>query len=84
MQEILRLRTAAEPYLRMTIRMSPTAFSNTVAEHEVLVRCAKDKDVGHAEAVMRAHILGGDIDLILASAGQSEKDHAAPAGAEAG
>jgi DNA-binding GntR family transcriptional regulator len=79
MQEILRLRTAAEPYLRMTIRMSPTAFSNTVAEHEVLVRCAKERDTRHAEAVMRAHILGGDIDLILASAGLSEKAPRSPA-----
>ena len=71
LQEILRLRTAAEPYLRMTIRVSPTAFSNTVAEHEVLVRCARERDVRNAEGVMRAHILGGDIALILASAGRS-------------
>lgn len=83
MQEILRLRTAAEPYLRMTIRMSPTAFSNTVAEHEILVRCASEHDTAHAEAIMRAHILGGDIDLILASAGRSEAARPTPADAKA-
>ncbi len=78
-QEILRLRTATEPYLRMTIRMSPTAFSNTVAEHEVLVRCARSRDVAQAERIMRAHILGGDIDLILASAGRIGSARPAPA-----
>jgi DNA-binding GntR family transcriptional regulator len=66
--EIVRLRTAAEPYLRMTIRMSPTAFANTVAEHEVLVRCACDVDRDGAERLMRGHITGDDIALILASA----------------
>lgn len=66
--EIVRLRTAAEPYLRMTLRMSPTAFANTVSEHEALVRCAAEGRRDEAEALMRAHILGGDIAELLAEA----------------
>lgn len=65
MTEIVRLRTSAEPYLRMTIRMSPTAIANTVAEHEALVACLRGRDPDRAERIMREHILASDIAALL-------------------
>lgn len=78
MTEIVHLRTAAEPYLRMTIRMSPTAFSNTVAEHTDLVCCAREHRTDCAEQLMRDHILGGDLAILLAAAASQPSSGRAP------
>lgn len=60
-KEITRIRTATEPYLRMTIKMSPTAYSNTTDEHSAIVAAVKTRSASKAEEVMREHVMATDI-----------------------
>ncbi|MCL4186471.1 MAG: GntR family transcriptional regulator [Rhodobacteraceae bacterium] len=64
--EIVRIRTATEPYLRLTLRMSPTALAFTLAEHQEVLDALRTGSGETAEACMRRHILATDIVSILA------------------
>lgn len=64
-REIVRLRTAAEPFLRMTLRHSPTAHDATVAEHALLFEVLASRDPDRCEVAMRAHILATDVLRLL-------------------
>lgn len=64
--EIRRIRTATEPYLRLTLRMSPTALAFTVAEHQEVLDALRTGSAAIAEDCMRRHILATDIVSILA------------------
>lgn len=59
--EIRRIRSTTEPYLRITLRMSPTAISNTVREHQEVLDAIRSGDPDIAERAMRKHILDSDI-----------------------
>ncbi|WP_306118244.1 MULTISPECIES: GntR family transcriptional regulator [unclassified Roseitalea] len=59
--EIKRIRSTTEPYLRITLRMSPTAISNTVREHTDVLDSVRSGDADRAECTMRQHILDSDI-----------------------
>lgn len=59
--EIVRLRTVAEPYLRLTIQRSPTAYRQTVAEHKEILDALASRDVDRCEKTMRTHVLGTDV-----------------------
>ncbi len=63
--EIERIRSTTEPYLRITLRMSPTAISNTVREHTDVLEAVRSGDPDRAEAAMRQHILDSDIADLL-------------------
>jgi len=63
--EIKRIRSATEPYLRITLRMSPTATSNTTREHREVLDQVSGGDPDVAEAGMRAHILATDVEKLL-------------------
>lgn len=63
--EIERIRSTTEPYLRITLRMSPTAISNTVREHSDVLEAVRSGDPGRAERAMRRHILESDIADLL-------------------
>ena len=79
--EIVRLRTMAEPYLRLTIQHSPTAYGETVNEHRQLIEVLEGKHPARCEAVMRAHILGTDVlKLIPASTGKKMRKAGLPEG----
>lgn len=69
--EIVRLRTAAEPYLRMTLRHSPTAYRATVVEHAALLDVVRTRNPDRCEAAIRAHILATDVLTLLPKAGES-------------
>ena len=60
--EIRRIRRAAEPYLRMTLRVSSTAIRNTAGEHAEVVEQIRTRDPDVAEAGMREHILRVDVE----------------------
>lgn len=66
-RDVTRIRTATEPYLRMTMRMSPTAYANTTAEHACVLAVLRRRDPDAAESEMREHILATDILNILAA-----------------
>lgn len=68
--EIVRLRTAAEPFLRMTLRHSPTAYRATVVEHAALLNVVRTRDPDRCEAAMRAHILATDVLTLLPEGGE--------------
>ncbi|MBO6640343.1 MAG: GntR family transcriptional regulator [Roseitalea sp.] len=63
--EITRIRSTTEPYLRITLRMSPTAISNTVREHAEVLEAVRSGDPDVAESAMRKHILDSDIAELL-------------------
>ena len=63
--EIERIRSTTEPYLRITLRMSPTAISNTVREHTDVLEAVRSGDPDRAEKAMRQHILDSDISELL-------------------
>ena len=66
-REVTRIRTATEPYLRLTLRMSPTAFANTTDEHAILLTVVERKNPDLADTAMRSHILATDILNLLPS-----------------
>lgn len=57
LEEIRRLRSAAEPYFRMNLKMSSTAVINTVDEHTRLIEQILSKDADVAEQGMREHVM---------------------------
>jgi DNA-binding GntR family transcriptional regulator len=59
--EVVRVRTATEPCLRIVLRRSPTAIAATVEEHRKVLEAIGSGDRAQAESVMRGHILGTDI-----------------------
>lgn len=63
--EILRLRTAAEPFLRLTLCHSREAYDATVGEHTELLEVFARGDPEACEAAMRAHILATDVKTLL-------------------
>lgn len=63
--EIQRIRSTTEPYLRITLRMSPTAISNTVREHSEVLEAIRSGEPDTAEQAMRNHILESDIADLL-------------------
>lgn len=67
--EIARLRTVAEPYLRMTILHSPTAHAETLREHREILESLEARDPDRCEAMMRAHVLGTDVLKLLPQRG---------------
>jgi DNA-binding GntR family transcriptional regulator len=80
--EVVRIRTATEPHLRITLRNSPTAIANTVREHREVLETLARGDPAESEAAMRRHILGTDIVALLqADAGVrgAEEPHPRPA-----
>lgn len=71
--EIVRLRTVAEPYLRMTILRSPTAQTETLAEHGAILEALEGRDPDRCEALMRAHVLGTDVLKLLPGAAEDDR-----------
>jgi DNA-binding GntR family transcriptional regulator len=51
--------------LRITLRMSPTAVSNTTNEHLRILEAVRSGNPDRAEAEMRSHILGTDVASLL-------------------
>lgn len=68
--EIVRIRTATEPYLRIILRMSPTALAFTLAEHQEVLDALRTGSSDTAENCMRRHILATDIVSVLAGGGR--------------
>lgn len=66
--EIERIRRAAEPYLRLTLKVSSTAMQNTTDEHREVLEQIRSGDPDVAEAGMRAHILRIDVGALVPAA----------------
>ena len=63
--EIRRIRSAAEPYLRITLGHSATATANTTDEHRRVLAAVRTGNPDVAEAEMRAHVLATDVTTLL-------------------
>jgi DNA-binding GntR family transcriptional regulator len=62
--EVRRLRTAVEPYLRMSLGVIQS--DDAVAEHQKLIDVIRQGDPDEAEAAIREHVLSTAFDLINA------------------
>lgn len=71
--EIRRIRRTAEPYFRMTLRVSSTAIRNTVGEHSEVIDQVRSRDPDIAETGMRKHIMRVDVkELSLVKEGTND------------
>lgn len=67
--EIRRIRRATEPYLRMTLRVSSTALTNTMPEHIEVLDTLRTRDPDASETMMRRHVLRIDVEALSADDG---------------